>query len=79
MSCQCDYCVKWGPFFRRISADMNDVDKALLEEFLLHESSQSDDLGAAEAKLDGEWPGWEWMKRAVHNEVLHEALEDTPP
>ena len=29
------------------------------------EANQSDDLGAANAKLAGDWPGWEWMKEAV--------------
>ena len=42
-------------------------DRKLFDEFLMMEASQSDDLGAANAKLAGEWPGWEWMKTARQN------------
>lgn len=48
------------------------------------EYQQSDDLGAAEAKLFGEWPGWEWMKEHVHGELAigytrYEALRKINP
>jgi len=46
-------------------AKLRGKDRKLFEEFLIKEACQSDDLGVANAKLDGVWPGWEWMKVAV--------------
>jgi hypothetical protein len=46
-------------------AKLRGKDKKLFDEWLMMEAKQSDDLGAAQAKLAGEWPGWEWMKEAV--------------
>lgn len=63
--CQCDICTKWGPLHRRIMAKLGHKDRKLFEEYVLMEWAQSDALGAAGAKLSGEWPGWEWMKDAL--------------
>lgn len=63
--CKCDICQKWSPLHRRIMAKLRGKDRKLFDEFLMMEMNQSDALGAATAKLEGEWPGWEWMKEAV--------------
>lgn len=72
--CQCDYCQKWHPLYYRIKASLNEADQRLLEDFFLHEWDLSDAVGMAEAKLAGDWPGWEWMKGYVGERVF--AFED---
>jgi hypothetical protein len=71
--CKCELCTKWSPLHRRIMAKLRGKDRKLFDEFLMMEASQSDDLGAAEAKLAGEWPGWEWMKEAIEKQNRKQA------
>lgn len=63
--CNCEWCVKWSPLLRRVSEKLEPDDKALFEEFLLMHANDSDELCSANSKLEGDWPGWEWMKWAV--------------
>ena len=72
--CKCDLCQKWSPLHRRIMAKLRGKDRKLFDEYLMMNASDSDDLGAANAKLAGDWPGWEWMKTDHHisNETLQE-------
>lgn len=63
--CDCEWCVKWSPLLRRVSENLEGEDKQLFDQFLLMHASQSDDLCAANSKLEGSWPGWEWMEYAV--------------
>ena len=63
--CSCDICTKWMPMHRRILAVLTPEDRKLYDEFLMMEANRSDDLGVAEAKLAGDWPGWEWIRDAV--------------
>jgi hypothetical protein len=63
--CQCDICIIWMPLQRRILKKLKGKDLELFEQWRMRWAMQSDDLGAAEAKLAGDWPGWEWMKQAV--------------
>jgi len=63
--CKCDLCTKWSPLHRRIMAKLRGKDRKLFDEYLMMNASDSDDLGAANAKLAGEWPGWEWMKDEI--------------
>lgn len=60
--CGCDHCQHWSPLIDRISSQLDEEGKKLLEELVSDWMHQSDDLGVANAKLDGEWPGWEAMK-----------------
>ena len=46
-------------------AKLRGKDKKLFDEFLMMVWNDSDDLGAANAKLAGEWPGWEWMPEVI--------------
>lgn len=62
--CKCDICAKWSPLFNRIMPLLTPEDRVLLDEFRTNEMMESLDLGVAQAKLDGIWPGWEWMKDA---------------
>lgn len=79
--CTCDECAKWIPLHRRIMRKLSPRDRALYEEFLDKEEAESLDLGVANAKLAGDWPGWEWMKRVVKRHaataVLLVALQAT--
>jgi len=59
--CLCDWCVRISPMHKRI--------KDALPEHLKHEFDYLSnrffniemDLDATEAKLNGSWPGWEWI------------------
>ena len=68
--CKCDLCTKWSPLHRRIMAKLRGKDLKLFDEFLMMEANQSDELGVAEAKLEGEWPGWEWMKETIRAHLV---------
>lgn len=37
-------------------------DRKLFDEFATAKMHSEDDLACAYAKLEGDWPGWEWMK-----------------
>lgn len=54
---------------RRILKKLSGKDLRLFHEYVLKEQAQSDDLGAATAKLSGDWTGWEWMKKAVKDHM----------
>ena len=68
--CTCDICTKWAPLHRRILAKLRGKDRVLFEEFLDMEEQQSTDLGVATAKLDGTWPGWEWLPKVIRRHQL---------
>jgi hypothetical protein len=61
--CKCDLCTKWSPLHRRIMAKLRGKDRKLFGEYLMMNASDSDDLGAANAKLAGDWPGWEELAK----------------
>lgn len=69
-SCPCKLCAKWNPLIERIHKILRNAggehvnDDLLFDELVADWQTQSMDLGAAEAKLEGTWPGWEWMKEA---------------
>lgn len=71
--CKCELCTKWSPLIRRIQKKLRGKDAKLFDEYVMMEWQQSDDLGAAEAKLAGEWPGWEWMKEAIEEQKRKQA------
>ncbi len=60
--CGCDHCQHWSPLIDHLNAQLNEEGKKLLDELVTHWMHQSDDLGAANGKLAGDWPGWEAMK-----------------
>ena len=80
--CRCDLCVKWSPLHRRIMAKLRGKDRKLFDEYLMMNAYDSDELGSANAKLAGEWSGWEWMKEAVKEQERKQAntkLTDSRP
>lgn len=70
--CQCDLWQKWHPFIRRMLARLKGQDLKLFKELL----SQTDELDCANAKLNGTWPGWEWMKDAAKRQGTCEWREN---
>jgi hypothetical protein len=84
LKCKCELCTKWSPLHRRIMAKLRGKDKKLFDEFLMMVWNDSDDLGVipfgsflallmlANAKLAGEWPGWEWMPAQVIKQKMGE-------
>ena len=69
--CGCDLCIIWSPLWSRIIPKLDESDRQLFEQHLMNVANDSDSLGSAEAKLAGEWPGWEWMKEAVNQKRYH--------
>lgn len=68
--CKCDLCVKWYPLHRRIMKKLIGKDLMLFNSFLDKAEEDSDRASAAESKLDGSWPGFEWLPSAIkeHNQ-----------
>ncbi len=60
--CGCDFCQHWSPLIEHLNAQLNEEGKKLLDELVTDWLYQSDDLGMANGKLAGDWPGWEAMK-----------------
>ena len=67
--CTCDLCVKWWPLHRRIEKKLRGRDRKLFEEWQMKVAADSDELGSLTAKINGDWPGWEWMKDAVKQHI----------
>ncbi len=63
--CGCDYCQHWSPLIAHLDAQLNEEGRKLLDELVCDWMNQSDDVGAANAKLEGTWPGWEWLPAAI--------------
>jgi len=60
--CGCDQCQHWSPLITHIASELSPERRALLDELVGDWMHQSDDLCMAEAKLAGDWPGWEAVK-----------------
>jgi len=68
--CNCDWCKRVSPMIQRIR-DSLDESMALDFDYLMNRMiSTEEDLNYAEAKLDGSWPGWEWIKEAKLGDSL---------
>ena len=67
--CQCELCTKWWPLLRRVEKKLSGRDRKLFEQWQMKIANDSDSLGAATAKLNGDWPDWEWMKQAVKDHI----------
>lgn len=48
---------------KRIMFKLKGRDRKLMEDFFIKECYQADELACALSKLNGTWPGWEWMKK----------------
>lgn len=65
--CGCDHCQHWSPLLDHLLAQLDERGKELLNELVGDWMNQSDDLCLANAKLAGDWPGWEKMKEFKPN------------
>lgn len=70
--CGCHFCTELIPREKRIREALPPELHADLEYIMSAYGADSLDKDVAEAKLDGEWPGWEWMKEAKQKQ--HEIL-----
>ncbi len=62
--CLCDICVRISPMQKRIR---NALPKELKKDFdylYMRMVCAEEDLAASDAKLRGQWTGWEWIKDA---------------
>ncbi len=62
--CECDYCKRISPMWDYVSKALS-IQPELLKDFewFMEKSMyDGDELCCANAKLEGIWPGWEWMK-----------------
>lgn len=65
--CGCDFCQHWSPLIDHIKAQLNEDGKKLLNELVEHYMYESEDGAVAEAKLAGDWPGYEELKNFKPN------------
>ncbi len=73
--CLCNHCRHWSPLIAHLEAQLDENGRALLEELVNDWMCQSDDLGAANGKLEGNWPGWEWLPAAIAKQTLSEGQQ----
>lgn len=60
--CECHWCTHWLPLIQQIDAQLDEPSRKLFDEYVTHVGHLEMDLDVANAKLDGDWPGWEAMK-----------------
>lgn len=63
--CNCIWCRKWIPLERKIDSLLKGKDRKLFDEYTMMVEDECTARCAAEAKLAGDWPDWEWMKLEV--------------
>ena len=62
--CTCDWCTKRSPAIHRIREAL--TDEAIRKEFdelIDYFMNVEEDGNVNEAKLAGDWPGWQWIKK----------------
>ncbi len=62
--CLCDLCNRVSPKAKRIREALSDELKSDFDYLMSRMMHAEDDLDYAEARLSGQWPGWEWMPEA---------------
>lgn len=63
--CMCNSCRHWSPLLSHVKAQLDERGRALLDEYMNYIEQSDEDGNVAQAKLEGNWPGWEWMKEEV--------------
>lgn len=63
--CLCHQCTYWTPLQEEIMDALPDSLKKKFDHLWESFDCVQIDLDVAQAKLRGDWPGWEWMKKAV--------------
>jgi hypothetical protein len=64
-TCKCQWCVKWSPIIHRVDSKLTGKLKKDFDNLITHFMCEGEDGDVAQAKLDGSWPGWEWMPEAI--------------
>ena len=68
--CGCDHCQHWCPLLAHVRAQLDKEGNQLLDELVLDWMKASEDRDVAAAKLDGTWPGWEWLPTEIEKRRL---------
>lgn len=66
--CLCDLCTRIFPMHKRLQEALPEPLRADFEYLMMRLMCAEEDRDVADAKLAGEWPGWEWMKTAREKE-----------
>lgn len=61
-ACGCNFCQHWLPIMERVESQLDEETKKLFNEYVSYIEQKAEDGDAANAKLEGNWPGWEAMK-----------------
>jgi hypothetical protein len=71
--CKCNWCEEMSPRVKRIAAALNTPElKADFDYIMSAYGTESLDREVAEARLAGQWPGWEWMPAAIKENLKHD-------
>jgi len=62
--CLCDLCVRISPMQRRISLALPKELRKDFEYLTMRMMCAEEDRDVSDAKLAGQWPGWEWITDA---------------
>jgi uncharacterized protein YutD len=60
--CECDWCTKWSPIVHKVRDALDEDTRKEFDELIDHYTNIEDDLGWTTARLNGDWPGWQFMK-----------------
>lgn len=66
--CLCDLCTRISPMHDRLKEALPESLRDDLEYLMMRLMCAEEDRDVAEAKLHGNWPGWEWMIDARRKE-----------
>jgi len=66
-NCLCDFCTRINPMQKRIRDALPAELQSDFEYITMRMMCAEEDRDVAESKLHGQWPGWEWMAKAVED------------
>jgi hypothetical protein len=76
-TCFCDLCVKWYPIIRRVRLKLNGKLGIDFDNLITNLYCEAEDGDVAQAKLDGSWPGWEWLPGEIKSVTMRRVISAT--
>lgn len=64
-TCKCKWCTVWSPIIKRIDHALSPRLKKQFNDLLEHYIFMEEDYDYLQAKMDGSWPGWEWLPNEI--------------
>lgn len=79
-NCYCNLCKYWSKVVKRVRHKLSGKLLKDFDTWCDHMACEGLDGSVAEAKLDGSWPGWEWLPAEItkRNKAMGKLRNATP-